>query len=187
MKVRDRIKELRRVKACELHPNPRNWRTHPRPQHDALRGVLAEVGFADALLARQRDDGELELIDGHLRAETTPDQMVPVLVLDVSADEAAKILATHDPLAAMAGVDAGKLDELLRDIHFESDAVADMLLNVGDRTDVSQDDEQPGRANDEQSLKESYQVVVDCGDEQAQREVYQRMSNEGYKCRILTL
>jgi len=110
MKVRDRIKELRRVKASQLHPNPRNWRTHPQPQQDALRGLLAEVGFADALLARQREDGELELIDGHLRAETTPDQMVPVLVLDVSADEAAKILATHDPLASMAGVDAGKLD-----------------------------------------------------------------------------
>jgi hypothetical protein len=29
MQIRDRIKELRRVKASELRPNPRNWRTHP--------------------------------------------------------------------------------------------------------------------------------------------------------------
>ena len=29
MKIRDRIKELRRVKASELHRNPRNWRVIP--------------------------------------------------------------------------------------------------------------------------------------------------------------
>ena len=43
----------------------------------------------------------LQLIDGHLRAETTPDQPVPVLVLDVDEEEASKILATHDPLIAL--------------------------------------------------------------------------------------
>ena len=88
MQIRDRIKELRRVKATELRPNPANWRTHPVAQQDALRGVLAEIGYADALLARETDDGELVLIDGHLRAETTPDVMVPVLVLDVDEAEA---------------------------------------------------------------------------------------------------
>ena len=45
------------------------------------------------------------LIDGHLRAETTPDQLVPVLVLDVDENESHKLLATLDPLAAMAETD----------------------------------------------------------------------------------
>ncbi len=36
MKIRDRIKELRRVKASELLPNPKNWRTHPTEQADAM-------------------------------------------------------------------------------------------------------------------------------------------------------
>src|SRR4029079_15258456 len=73
MHIRDRIKELRRVRAADLRPNPRNWRVHPPAQQDALRYLLAEVGYADALLARELDDGTLLLIDGHLRAETTPD------------------------------------------------------------------------------------------------------------------
>src|SRR3972149_5815743 len=81
MQIRDRIKELRRVRASDLKPNPRNWRTHPSGQQDALRGVLAEVGYADALLARELADGTLMLIDGHLRAEPTPDAVVPVLGL----------------------------------------------------------------------------------------------------------
>ena len=105
MKIRDRIKELRRVRADLLRPNPKNWRTHPPAQRDALRGVLAEVGYADALLARELPDGTLELIDGHLRAETTPQMEVPVLVLDLTDDEAAKLLVLLDPLAAQAETD----------------------------------------------------------------------------------
>ena len=30
MQIRDRVKELRRVKAGQLRPNPKNWRTHPQ-------------------------------------------------------------------------------------------------------------------------------------------------------------
>ena len=80
MQIRDRIKDFRRVRASELRPHPRNWREHPAAQREALRGVLAEIGYAGALLARELPDSSLELIDGHLRAETTPDQEVPVLV-----------------------------------------------------------------------------------------------------------
>ncbi len=108
---RDRIVELRRVAARELIPNPRNWRRHPKRQQAALRGLLEEVGYADALLARETPTG-LMLIDGPLRAETTPDQIVPVLVLDVTEDEANKLLATLDPLASMAETDKLALKDL---------------------------------------------------------------------------
>lgn len=48
MQIRDRIKALRRIPAASLRPNPRNWRTHPRSQQDAIRGILAEIGYAGA-------------------------------------------------------------------------------------------------------------------------------------------
>src|SRR5437879_5041884 len=70
MKIRDRIKELRRVRARDLVPNPKNWRVHPKVQRRALRALLTEVGYADALIARELPDGRLQLIDGHLRADT---------------------------------------------------------------------------------------------------------------------
>jgi hypothetical protein len=50
--VRDRIRELRRVKASELVSNPKNWRRHPKEQSAAMRGLLNEIGYAGALLAR---------------------------------------------------------------------------------------------------------------------------------------
>ena len=122
MKIRDRIIGLRRVPARDLRPHPRNWRTHPKAQQEALKGILAEVGYADALLARETPEG-LQLIDGHLRAETTPDQEVPVLVLDVTAEEADKLLVSLDPLAGLAGVDEDKLGDLLKDISTDSEAL----------------------------------------------------------------
>ena len=125
--IRDRIKELRRVSADKLRPNPRNWRTHPQAQRDALRGVLAEVGYAGALLARELPDGSLELIDGHLRAETTPEMEVPVLILDLDQDEVNKLLTVLDPLAAMAKTNEAALDSLLREVTTKNDAVRAML------------------------------------------------------------
>ena len=126
MLIRDRIVDFRRLKASELRPSPHNWRTHPKGQQDALRGLLSEIGYADALLAREVD-GYLELIDGHLRAETTPDQEVPVLVLDLDEAEARKLLLTLDPLATMAEANKDVLGRLLHDIETGNDAVQAML------------------------------------------------------------
>ena len=126
MKIRDRIKKLVRVRASELIPNPKNWRVHPESQQNALRGVLAEVGIADAVLARETKDG-LQLIDGHLRADIDPTLEWPVLVLDVTEEEADKILLTHDPLANMAEVDDGMLSQLLEEIETESADLQKML------------------------------------------------------------
>ena len=130
MQIRDRIKELRRVPASELLPNPKNWRTHPVAQQDALRGLLTEVGYADALIARETPEG-LMLVDGHLRAETTPDADVPVLVLDIDEAEADLMLATLDPLAAMATAENDKLSELLGSLSVEDPAIKQMFEAFG--------------------------------------------------------
>jgi hypothetical protein len=186
MQIRDRIRELRRVRASDLRPHPRNWRIHPPEQQDALRGILAEVGFADALLARELPDGSLMLIDGHLRAEATPDAMVPVLVLDVDEAEADKILLTHDPLAAMATASDEHVRSLLAHVKTENAAVRRMLDSLGAGCQVSgvgrDEAERP-----EVNVPESYQVVIECRDEQDQQAVFERMRAEGYRCRVLTL
>jgi hypothetical protein len=184
MHIRDRIKELRRVRAAELRPNPRNWRTHPAAQRDALQGILAEVGYAGALLARELADGSLELIDGHLRAETTSDMPVPVLVLDVNEEEAAKILATHDPLAAMAGVDVEAVASLLDDVKFASAAVDEMLESVSPPRESADAEESPVS---EAAIPRIFQVIVECRDETEQQTLYERLATEEFKCRLLTL
>ncbi len=136
MNIRDRIKELRRVPADQLQPNPKNWRKHPESQANALRGVLAEVGIASAVLARETAEGGLMLIDGHLRTETLHNAEIPVLVLDVTEEEADKILATFDPLGAMAESDADALRALLEEVETGSQELADMLTALAEDAGV---------------------------------------------------
>ena len=140
---RDRIKELRRVRAGDLRPCPWNWRDHPPEQREALEAILAEIGFAGAGLARELDDGSLELIDGHMRAELDLDQEMPVLILDVTEEEAKKILATHDPLGAMSTDNVEARRRLLEEIDAEEASLRKMIADMLAATPV--DDEEGGR------------------------------------------
>ena len=152
MTIRDRIKELRRVPASDLRANPRNWRRHPEVQQRALQGVLAEIGFADAVIARETPDG-LELVDGHLRKDIMGDQEVPVLIVDVTEAEADKMLVTLDPLAAMAQTDSDALLPLLEHATFEDQAVTDLLeaLANGERLPMPDLTGYPGLADGDKS------------------------------------
>lgn len=137
MKIKDRILRLDRVSVNDLLPNPKNWRQHPTAQLDALRGVLSEIGWADAALVRETPNG-LQLIDGHARCDVAPDAEIPVLVLDLTDEEADKVLATHDPLASMAETNAGALNDLLESIGTQSEALRQMLEGMKvDTFDVS--------------------------------------------------
>jgi DNA modification methylase len=127
MKIRNRIVETRTVLARDLLPNPRNWRRHPKAQADALKALLREIGIADALLARELPDQRLMLVDGHLRADIMPDQEVTVLVLDLTEDEADKLLLTLDPLAAMATADNQSLNQLLETVRSDDPAILALL------------------------------------------------------------
>jgi len=119
MKIKDRIKELRRVPSSTLIPNPKNWRTHPAKQKAALSAMLEEVGIVGALLAYETPGG-LMLIDGHLRAEEVAGTDVPVIVLDVTEAEADLLMLAYDPLSAMANIDGEALRALAEEVAFDS-------------------------------------------------------------------
>src|SRR5262249_36892460 len=112
---RDRITELRRVPAAALVPHPHNWRRHGPDQHAAMRGLLERLGYVNAFLVRDLGDGTYQVLDGHMRLEIAQGATdVPVLVLDVTEDEADLVLATHDPIGNLALPDAESSDALAR-------------------------------------------------------------------------
>ena len=130
-KVRNRNVGIRKVKAGALIAHPMNWRQHSAAQAGALKGILDEVGFVGTLLARETPQG-MQLIDGHLRAETMPNDEVDVMVVDLTDDEVSLILATHDTLGTMAEADSNMLDALLAEIVISSGEVASMLSDYID-------------------------------------------------------
>ena len=149
--IQNRIKELRTVQASELLANPKNWRNHPTPQKEALKSVLEQVGWADALIVRETDNG-LELIDGHLRTEVAPDEEIPVLILDVTEEEADLILATFDPLAEMAGTNEQMLIELLHNVEITNDNLAGLLEAKSGSFEIEEAELPELREGDERNL-----------------------------------
>lgn len=139
MKIRDRIIRFERVRASELVECPWNWRSHPERQRAALRGLLEEVGFAGAALTRVLPDGRRMLIDGHLRREESGDELIPVLVTDLTEEEALKLLAAFDPLSQMAGTDKGKLGALLKEVSTGNQALAYLFTELKEANGVTID------------------------------------------------
>jgi hypothetical protein len=184
MIIRDRIIGLRRVKAACLKPHPQNWRVHTATQRAAMQGILGEIGIAAALIARECEDGSLELIDGHLRAETLPDELVPVLVLDVDEAEAKKLLAALDPLAALAETNHATLKQLLTEVQTDSPAIQEMFFDLQHQQEVQSKEAKPQA---EPKLPTAWQILVDCGDESTQRALYERLRGEGYELKVITM
>jgi len=182
--IRDRIKELRRVSARDLVANPKNWRKHPLSQQNAMRAVLGEIGFADALLAREDENGRLVLIDGHLRAEIAPDTEVPVLILDVTENEADKILATLDPLAGMAELDMAAFGTLADGIEFDAPefgALLQELRGPSNQAVEGEDDVPEPPANPVTLLGDLWILGknrLQCGDSTKPEEVTRLMNGE---------
>ncbi len=117
-------------KPDQLLANPKNWRAHPKGQQEALEGALSEVGWVQQVVVNQRSG---HLIDGHLRVSLAlrrNEPTVPVLYVDLSPEEEALVLATLDPLSAMAFADKDKLDDLLRDVATGDEGLMQMLADL---------------------------------------------------------
>jgi|GEM_PF-6603461 len=132
--------------AGQLLANPQNWRIHPKEQQKALAGILDEVGWVQRVLVNRQTG---HVVDGHLRVhlalaqgDETP---VPVVYVDLSPEEEALILATLDPLAAMAVTDQAKLDALLAEVTTDNAAVAELL---GELASAGTDGESPDDIED---------------------------------------
>jgi hypothetical protein len=182
--MQNRVKELRFVSANELIPNPKNWRKHPTMQQEILREMLEKVGIANALLARELTDGTLMLVDGHLRQETLEDEEVPVLILDVNEEEADTILATLDPLAALAEQDTLMLSKLLEQCDVSTDAIEELFVEPEElrrRTFWNAPNPEPIE------IPASWTLIVECESEDEQRSVYNSLKNEEIPCRVLML
>jgi DNA modification methylase len=82
---------------------------------------------------------------GHLRAGMATEREIPVLVLDVTEDEADKILATYDPLAGMAEVDGAAWAKLIDGIEFTEAEFGSLLteLRPGHKAGLTDEDAVP--------------------------------------------
>jgi hypothetical protein len=118
------------IEAGSLTENPLNWRRHSQEQLESLRELVQdeEIGWAGACLFNERTG---RLIDGHARKQVVDSTtLVPVLVGDWSEDAEAKILATLDPVGAMATGDSAAYRALIDSVEADGLWVRDLLHNT---------------------------------------------------------
>lgn len=133
---KNRILGSDEVAPDDLLANPLNWRVHPKHQQDALKGVIDEVGFVSPVLVQAGTD---VVVDGHMRVTLAlRDNIatIPVIYLDLDDNEVNTILATFDPLSALAATDAAQLDALLREVSTSDAAVMQMLADLAEEAGV---------------------------------------------------
>lgn len=181
---KNRIVETGEESPENLLANPMNFRRHPKHQQDALKGVLNEVGWVQDVIVNQRTG---HLIDGHLRVELALRNNVasiPVTYVDLTDDEERLILATFDPLSAMAFTDKHTLEELLREVSTGDAAIQSMLAELAEREGIAMPDANTDSIEPQMSGM-VYQIVVSCNGEAHQRDLLEQFEAEGLQCRAL--
>ena len=118
------------VDPATLIANPRNWRTHPPEQRAALVAELDRVGFVQSVVVN-RTTGLL--VDGHLRVEVAVERRVPtipVVYVELTEEEEARVLVALDPLGSMAGVNDALLQDLLDGLDLQNRALEHHLVGL---------------------------------------------------------
>ena len=100
---KNRIVGYEDMDPAELLANPHNFRTHSDRQKSAMRDVLVDVGVVQNVIVNQTTG---RILDGHMRVSMAIDEKqskVPVTVVQLTEEEERVILATFDPMGALAG------------------------------------------------------------------------------------
>ncbi len=148
--------------ASQFVANPANWRTHPQNQRDALAASLREVGWVQDVIENTRTGN---LVDGHERiwqALKNGDAVVPFVQVDLSEAEEALVLATLDPIGAMAQADAAKLAELLADVNTGEAALQELLASMAGPLYLDSDSDRTG-ADFQRGLGQNSGMIVNLG------------------------
>ena len=118
------------IEAGSLADNVFNWRRHPQEQLQSIRELLQdpEIGWAGVCLFNERTG---RLIDGHARKSVVdPKTPIPVLVGNWSEEAERKILATFDPVSAMAQGDAAAYQALIESVNADGLFVRDLIQST---------------------------------------------------------
>ena len=165
----------------------RNYRKHNDRNKELINKSLKECGAGRSIVI----DNDNEIIAGNgiyeqaqklgLKTkviETDGSELVVVKRTDLATDDAKrKQLAVMDNSTS----DSSEFDFELLQEDFDTEELEDWGLDV----DFDVEPTEPKDISDD--LIESYEVVCECSSEAEQEELFNKLVNEGIKCRLLTL
>ena len=175
---RNRIVGHADVAPDQLLAHPNNWRTHGDFQQQALGGVLDDIGIVQSVIVNKTTG---HLVDGHLRvalALRRHQPTIPVVYVELTEAEEAEVLATLDPISALAGRDDENLQHVLAQINTDNADVQALLEKISGQPIEIPEGEGPQYAA-------QFSIIIDLETEQQQAELLTKLTQEGYKCKAL--
>ena len=168
--------EIEYVDVESINQYENNAREHHDADIDAIAKSIEEFGFNDPIGVWNNT-----IVEGHGRlmaAQKLGLKQVPIIRLDELTDEQRKAYGlAHNKTAELSNWDFDILDAELADI-----CNIDMS-QFGFVDDAIEPPKEPKEAN----ITESISVVIDCEDDLEAEVIFNKLSDEGYKCRISTL
>lgn len=166
-----------------LKLDPRNARKHGEKNLASIVASLRAFGQRRPIVVN-RINGEVEAGNGTLLAarELGWQHIAAVYVDDDPATQTGFAIADNRT-AELAEWDDAVLQDLLLDVENSSPTLYDALLLA--ELEANQQAAPPGAPA--VAVPEFHGVVVDCGSEAKQRQVFEQMQTAGYKCRLQTM
>lgn len=171
----------------KLTPYPKNPRTNDRAVKAVARSIR-EFGFRQPIVV----DAKGVIIVGHTRLKAAKQlklKTVPVHVATGLSEAQKRAYRLADNQTAdLASWDYEKLVAELVILKDKDDFDLTAIGFSGRRlADLIEQDAGDGKGNEPDELPPAWQVLVTCTDEAHQRKVYKQLTQEGLKCRLLTL
>lgn len=184
---RNRIVATGEKAAKEFKYNPLNWRQHNDFQRSAMDGVLSEIGWVQGVIENVRTGN---LIDGHLRVEEAmklgEETIVPFVQVDLSEEEEKKILLVLDPIGALATMDAENFLELADSVDLHSDALQELIAEMS-KDQTTESDNEPNLNDPDFNYENQFGVIVECDGEDHQKEVFDSLTAQGFKVKVVVV
>ena len=163
-----------------LKPYEKNTRKHQKKDVDNIARSIEKYGMCDAIGIW----GEQNIIvEGHgrmLACKQLGMTEVPCVRLDHLTDEQRREYAiAHNATAEMSEWDLDILPDELAELDLSA---FDFDFGVS----LDEDDTET-KEREEIALNESVSVVVECSDDEEAEAIFEKLSEEGYKCHISTL
>lgn len=167
----------------QLTPYEHNARKHAEQDLNVIKASIHENGFLDPIGIW----GENNLIvEGHGRQMAALEmglESVPCIRLDhLTEAQRREYALVHNKSAELSGWDFTELEAELAELEMDFD-MSEFGFDDGEKP--GGDDEPPVNTDSSFSYKEQYAVTVMCADEADQQEVYERLTAEGYDCRVV--
>lgn len=160
----------------EIKPYANNAKEHPAEQVEQIKKSISEFGFRDPI-AIWHDN---EVIEGHGRLMAALElgiDSIPVIRLDDLSDEQRRAyMLVHNKLTMNSPFNADLLS-------LELDDITNINMEEFGFNDLPNIFEDPTE-DVESEPREKYSVVIDCESEKEAELIKNRLTDDGYVCRI---